>query len=273
MLRATLSAGQSGVVMSEPVTNAEVEDVLSSIRRLVGETKRPQQVQIEGEQHPDETEMLILTPQLRVASGHDVLKLMPEDAVTPVGEWYEFEEPPLPEHIRPTPDTHIIPQDPAEAPLELAEQDLQQTSVEVKRTSKAEFMELSAKIAALETAIAKTVDQWEPDGTDSDDYSGTQPPAMTWQDNVELDGLGKPVAQTVPFPQVVREQHASVEDAETVLEAALDEQVIDEETLRAMVADIVRSELQGELGERITRNVRNLVRREIHRALVSQSLD
>jgi len=46
-----------------------------------------------------------------------------------------------------------------------------------------------------------------------------------------------------------------------------DESVIDMETLHALVADIIRQELQGPLGERITRNVRKLVRREIHRAL------
>lgn len=259
--------------MSEPVTNSEVEDVLSSIRRLVGETKRSEQVQIQHEQYSDENDMLILTPQLRVAAGHEVLKLMPEDAVAPVGEWYEFEEPPLPERMKAAPDAVTTGQEPADLMHQPSPDEQQHGSIEVKRTSKAEFIELSAKIAALETAIAKTVDQWEPDGTDSDDYSGTQPPAMTWQDNVELDGLGKPVAQTIPFPQVTTEPDASVEDAEIALEVALDEQVIDEETLRAMVADIVRSELQGELGERITRNVRNLVRREIHRALVAQSLD
>lgn len=49
--------------------------------------------------------------------------------------------------------------------------------------------------------------------------------------------------------------------------------VIDEETLREMVADIVRRELQGTLGERITRNVRKLVRREIHRTLAARGLD
>ncbi|PRX35123.1 hypothetical protein SAMN05216257_102402 [Meinhardsimonia xiamenensis] len=45
-----------------------------------------------------------------------------------------------------------------------------------------------------------------------------------------------------------------------------DDAVIDEETLRRMVAQIVREELQGVLGERITRNIRRLVRREIQRA-------
>ncbi|MEN9060305.1 hypothetical protein [Ponticoccus litoralis] len=49
--------------------------------------------------------------------------------------------------------------------------------------------------------------------------------------------------------------------------------VIDEEVLRQMVSDIVRQELQGVLGERITRNVRKLVRREIHRVVMSQEFD
>jgi hypothetical protein len=52
-----------------------------------------------------------------------------------------------------------------------------------------------------------------------------------------------------------------------------DEAILDEETLRELVAEIVRQELQGALGERITRNVRKLVRREIHRALTSQELE
>lgn len=49
--------------------------------------------------------------------------------------------------------------------------------------------------------------------------------------------------------------------------------VLDEDALRDLVADIVRQELQGTLGERITRNVRKLVRREIHRALMGQEFD
>ena len=38
-----------------------------------------------------------------------------------------------------------------------------------------------------------------------------------------------------------------------------------------MIVDVVRQELQGEMGERITRNVRKLVRREINNALTSKS--
>jgi hypothetical protein len=52
-----------------------------------------------------------------------------------------------------------------------------------------------------------------------------------------------------------------------------DEQILDEEALREMVSDLVRQELQGVLGERITRNVRRLVRREIQRALALRDLE
>jgi len=53
----------------------------------------------------------------------------------------------------------------------------------------------------------------------------------------------------------------------------LDESVMDEEGLRDLVAQLVREELKGSLGERITRNVRKLVRREIHRALAARDFE
>ncbi|MEM9579598.1 MAG: hypothetical protein AAF891_02845 [Pseudomonadota bacterium] len=64
--------------------------------------------------------------------------------------------------------------------------------------------------------------------------------------------------------------------AATTLPQDLDSEaapLIDEDVLRDMVAEIVRQELQGPLGERITRNVRKLVRREIYRAMAANELD
>lgn len=49
--------------------------------------------------------------------------------------------------------------------------------------------------------------------------------------------------------------------------------VLDENALRELVGQLVREELQGVLGERITRNVRRLVRREIQRALAMNELE
>ncbi len=63
------------------------------------------------------------------------------------------------------------------------------------------------------------------------------------------------------------------DDAEDASPVLGDDAIIDEDMLREMVADIVRQELMGALGERITRNVRKLVRREIHRALSAQEFE
>ena len=51
--------------MSDPVTNAEVEDVLSSIRRLVSEDRRPINRAKSEAQFEDK---LVLTPSLRVSN-------------------------------------------------------------------------------------------------------------------------------------------------------------------------------------------------------------
>ena len=48
---------------------------------------------------------------------------------------------------------------------------------------------------------------------------------------------------------------------------------VSEDLLREIVRDMIREELQGTLGERITRNVRKLVRVEISRALASRDFD
>ena len=46
-----------------------------------------------------------------------------------------------------------------------------------------------------------------------------------------------------------------------------------DDALRDLISEIVRQELSGELGERITRNVRKLVRREIRQLLASEEFD
>ncbi|SPH20426.1 hypothetical protein ASD8599_01162 [Ascidiaceihabitans donghaensis] len=115
---------------------------------------------------------------------------------------------------------------------------------------------LTSKIAALEAVIGKRDDEWEPDDTGDSDYSGTEAPSMTW-DDAEPEAIDATVVQ----------------GANDFAETSDIADILDEETLREMVSDIVREELQGALGERITRNVRKLVRREIHRAIAAQDLE
>ena len=147
-------------------------------------------------------------------------------------------------------------------------------------------------IEALEAAIARTEDQWEPDGESDDAYSGTRTTSMNWSEEVEssepfededdtaeeLDAAQDPefVTEEVDVPVTfIRDPSLNVrpvaEEMDEVSE--IDARLIDEAALQDLVAQVVRQELQGALGERITRNVRKMVRREINRALAEQDLD
>jgi hypothetical protein len=141
---------------------------------------------------------------------------------------------------------------------------------------------LSAKIAALETLIAARKDEWEPDSAGTDANAGTEPPAMAWEDaadddldpDLDEDPANNPFDEAAPAAAHAPRNAAS--GTQTARETEIfssDEDVLDEEALRELVSDIVREELQGALGERITRNVRKLVRREIHRAMAAQDLE
>lgn len=127
---------------------------------------------------------------------------------------------------------------------------------------------LGEKIAALEEVIGRTDDQWEPDDLGVDEYAGTQVETLEWEDTDPEPAEQAYTQETAREPQPAEDPDTGVFDEDLTAEALLDEAA-----LRDLVADIVREELQGVLGERITRNVRKLVRREIHRALAVRELE
>ena len=176
---------------------------------------------------------------------------------------------------------------------------------------------LEARVAGFEAVVNSRQEQWEPDGTTDDAYSGSDVGALPWEDHMpepedtsgaeygyDSDAEGSDFAD-IPEAERVEEVFAEELEADddpaqaddhmpepdptpepAAMAAAFDatpseddlaqiaeEAVLDEDMLRDMVAEIVRQELQGSLGERITRNVRKLVRREIHRALASQDFE
>lgn len=87
---------------------------------------------------------------------------------------------------------------------------------------------------------------------------------LDWEDHEPEEPSAAPVTETdaprADSPLAEAPEHTAVAE-------------LSEEALQGMVADIVRRELQGALGERITRNVRKLVRREIHRVMMNQDFD
>ena len=130
---------------------------------------------------------------------------------------------------------------------------------------------------------------WEPDGDEEDAFAeGGEAPALDWRDVDEAEAYeveayeahspdARPAQDTGPDDRDRGLGGADFQAGTTMAEdnafAIEDEAVLDEEALRDLVAEIVREELMGTLGERITRNVRKLVRREIHRALNAQDFD
>lgn len=94
---------------------------------------------------------------------------------------------------------------------------------------------LEARISRLQAALASEADTASTDNSETDESSIERP---------DEDPLSDPAAPAV-----------------------------DGDALRRMVAEVVREELRGALGERITRNVRKLVQREIMRAVATRKLD
>ena len=154
---------------------------------------------------------------------------------------------------------------------------------------------LTSKLETLEAAVADQAEDWEPDEGDQERLSATEVEPLPWR---EIEAETADMPEQVGHPEASEEPEVDllgdpVEDLEAHFEhedltAQTDasepgpdkadrwvgtDAVIDEDALRDMVGEIVRQELQGALGERITRNVRKLVRREIHRALVAKGLE
>ena len=319
--------------MSDPVTNVEIEDVLSSIRRLVSNDERA--AQPVEEDPPQEAERLVLTPSLRVDNsdnGVEDASELPQDApeVSGAGDDEGFEVSEVADHevtadwSEPEPETEpdIEPETPAAEPDfgldDVIEDETAEGDGEAAPVTTGESDELRARVAEMEEVVAARNDQWEPDGESTDAYAGSPVDPLPWEDYLPQD-TGEATANPGQIPdedtasgdddpfgsgdQSQTEQHeedlewgevdaapempdpdtedplaASDIDPPPVAEseddlAAFPDDVLDEDALRDLVADIVREELQGALGERITRNVRKLVRREIHRALAIQELE
>jgi len=246
--------------MSDP-QHSDVEDVLSSIRRLVSEDKRPL-AEAPVDPVPDR---LVLTPALRVAEPDadepdvDVDIALP-DAAPETDAW--MAPPPDDAPVEDAAGGLDLQEDndaedmswPDEASGSDPEPEQDSPGADAPDMAFTSSQTLSDKIAALEEVIARRDDAYEPDDAGADAYAGTDEGHMEWED-------------ATPDPEPPHMSDA----APDIL--ASDEDVLDEDALRDLVADIVREELQGALGERITRNVRKLVRREIHRALAAQDLD
>lgn len=198
----------------------------------------------------------------------------------------------LRERLLLTPELRVNDEKPHEVPAFVGLQsDTVQSNVHVLNHAKGlDKVGLEATIAELEAAVTAQSDDWEPDegesfGQDAWAASAFHTPQGDSHQTVETEPDDAPATEA-------EEQHplseATFETArreltsgpvETIAAEAGDKLVatdavagLDEAVLRKMVVQIVHEELSGALGERITRNVRKLVRREINRVLTSREM-
>ena len=141
-----------------------------------------------------------------------------------------------------------------------------ETGAEADQLEAEDRMDLGAEGPQTVAVAEQPVDELDEDFEAALSAAITQPVA---DDSGDVQSAPEDDLQTVATSA---SQVASVSVAAPAMTvAALD--TIDEDVLRPIVAKLIREELQGELGERITRNVRKLVRREILRAVQSREFE
>jgi hypothetical protein len=313
------------IQMVGPLSSEEIEDVVSSVRRLVSNEQRPRTLSRDLN-----ADRLLLTPALRVVA--DTSPLSPLILATPMSEQATAQV------VEPEPDAKVAesaPEAVAEAPMvveadweeeiwtapqpSLAEVALGAEEAEVLTASSDEG-EGDALIGAFAAELDETPEPWAQVETEwEEDNPITFVPlrrraenlaakvaAAVQGDSIQIspqpsesaevsaaltdDQEGAPwldagrvedpldLEPALPPEPGSEETSAEVPGQEHMATELLDADgspiaVLDEAALQDIVRQIIRDELQGVLGERITRNVRKLVRSEINRALVARDLD
>lgn len=339
--------------MSDPVSNADIEDVLSSIRRLISAGQSDQQDSDDADAPIDNK--LILTPAFRVfegdradavdakkddstsqfSSGRDIpvesleqSALAPEDSsakaagvekteeLTPVGLSVD------PEAIEPgLQSTAEMPMPPADSQVDFEDNwdsdafgETAQVAFLHERLSRAavdaapeDAEEESPAVKAADPMIASQVDDTAEDDAAVVDVAAEQ---TLDQDNLKDDGAStdartaleangealvddaaadddddQPILDDTDSEDQTIDADFQDTDAQAVTgrveidEAPMAEIVeddtdfIDEAYLQDIVSRIVRDELKGEIGVKITQAVRRMVRREVTRALSLEKFD
>jgi hypothetical protein len=296
--------------MSDPVTNVDIEDVLSSIRRLVREGGGPPSHQ--SLTAPQPSAPLPRTPSHLTGDAAKFSSPPPgRFMLTPALRVAE----PIPEpQSLSTADEDILPQtgsdddtasDPSATGPDVSDFLPEEPAFTTGTDDLEPRLRASDRAAGLEVAVTARTEEWEPDG--SEDV-----PVMDWAQTIAEDApifrsrqahVTRPDLQpavqdidriTAPFrhdpvevsavdPALLPDDdidriawHADGSDPalrDDFATAPGNTEMIDAVALRALIVQIVQEELQGSLGERITRNVRKLVRREINRMIVSDDLD
>lgn len=295
--------------MSEPMSSTEIEDVLSSIRRLVSDDLRPVSRTQPAAPANSDKGRLILTPALRVVQDTAVAEPQPEPLAQSKPE------------PGPDPKADSLPVFVATRRLHLID-DEEAPFVEAAPAA------IGQVVATLAAAVQSGADDWEPEQGDPLEtgiaaegwelpqvafevrhqfWTAPEPTPMPEETSVAVEeevpswaqgddeeshpdsdellqdavhGTIEPDSDWADAAEasVIASLQAEADDLQARNNTAAENEVdhetrFDEVVLRELVRDILREELAGKMGERITRNIRKLVRAEIAIIMATQSLD
>ena len=280
--------------MSDPSKPNEIDAVMSSVRKLVSRAERSDPISL-NDPFPaaadDASERLLLTPSQRINAEPEP-PVDPATVLTDIGPKVTdeggFDPGPLPNlpgtaslraEVSPEPaepmqdiavddpapvvDVAAAPVDGPEAPNVLVLGAEKRAGGETKQAADATIAQLAAAVSDA------PADDWEPEEEAQFDEAEWAVSAAT-SEALSLDGT-EVSAESLPGVDLSQADVPSEVDDE--LAAFFPKELpIDEEVLRDMVVDIVREELAGEMGERITRSVRKLIRREIAQVIAARDL-
>lgn len=293
--------------MSEPLSSTEIEDVLSSIRRLVSEDLRPLQRPVLAAAAPDVpaqvvTDKLILTPAFRVVQDempgvadvarpvlHRLHLGLPEKGegadlnqiVASVGAAVDAQETeweaetgdlaPL-AAVHPAPNDWHDDEDGApfvDMTVAISDEAGEPDGVDIITSAAIG----DDPFAPVEDSIIPGWAQLDPEtaadlssqGVDAPVFaSGTLEPDSAWADAAEASVIAALAGQSLDDEDSFQSNADGFGD---------EPMLFDEAVLRELVRDILREELAGRMGERITRNIRKLVRAEIARSFATQEFE
>ncbi|MEN8888761.1 MAG: hypothetical protein ABF243_07775 [Celeribacter marinus] len=276
--------------MSDPMTNmTEDEDVLASIRRLVVDSRAARERLVAASETAGAPDLLLLTsdflidsPSSQEESDHPhtpppLLVLGPHLAVVPREDTPAAHGDDDAQGIE-TNDEAVVDEASNDEESDAAWHTALDDTPNGEAMETALHLSLEQRIAGLETAIGASGDEWEPDGSENLEVEIPHQLPRGFADIV-LGMRAKPVPTETPVQPEMHEGDAALEDDDLSAPesihtdtALVDENlpyddILDETMLRALVADVLNDELRGPLGERMTRNIRRLVRREVQRAL------
>ena len=310
--------------MAGPLSSEEIEDVVSSVRRLVSNELSPRRLSRDLG-----ADRLLLTPALRVVS--EISPLAPlvvgeKSALEPVPDpepvevaqtfddavelieaewedeiWLGKDTAPLGEVALGAEEAEVLARPNASDADAMTEAEAvwiePQSSAPIPlQPLRARAESLAARLAAGEVHRPATAEGQQAlaeeriaDDPQMQDIA-QMPAGSTLPEDAPLDAPA--TADPAPEPEVMSDLPEGASGDETALDAVsapdtlsqrmpteiIDADgtplaVLDEAALQEIVRQMIREELQGDLGERITRNVRKLVRAEINRALMARDLD